>query len=147
MDTRRGWAGRTAAHGHTDASRRTRLLFLVVAGALGVAGCGTHSVASLDKVARSVPTPAGLTFTGINDQTSQVGLAPATHEANAVYTNPLMPCPQLRAEWVSALQGAHWSIDNGASTSSQIFTKHHGYQVIVGLDNVTMCKSTIVTVQ
>jgi hypothetical protein len=122
-------------------------VFLVVAGTLGVAGCGTHSAASLDKVVRSVPAPAGLTFTGINDQTYQVGLGPATHEANAVYTNPLMPCPQLRAEWVSALQAAHWSIDNGESTSSQIFSKHHGYTVIVGLDNVTTCKSTIVTAQ
>ena len=147
MDTRRGSAGGTTALCHARAFRRRRLVFLAVAGAVGVAGCGTHSAASLDRFARSVPTPPGLTFTGTNDQAYQDGLGPATHEANAVYANLLMPCPQLRAEWVSALQGAHWSIDDGKSTSSSLFTKHHGYQIFVDLGNVTTCNSTIVNVR
>lgn len=133
--------------GHADAFRRRRLVFLVAAAAVGVAGCGTHSAASLDTFARSVPTPPGLTFTGINDQTNPQILGPATHEANAGYTYPPVPCSQLRAEWVSALQAAHWTIDTGNSTSSVIWVKRHGYQVIVNLGDVTTCDQSIVNVR
>jgi hypothetical protein len=127
--------------------RRQCSSILVAAAVIGLGGCGGHSAASEDSVARSVPVPLGLTFTGINDQTSQVGLGPATHEANAVYTNPLMPCSQLRSEWVAALRSAHWTINDGESTSSQIFSKHHGYTVMVSLNSVTTCNQSIVTVQ
>jgi hypothetical protein len=126
--------------------RRARILS-IAAVLIGVAGCGNHSTADVDGVARSVPAPSGLTFTGITDQTYQDGLGAATHEANAGYSNPLMPCSQLRAGWVSTLQAAHWTIDNGKSTSSVISIKHHGYTVTVGLNNVTTCNQTIVNVR
>jgi hypothetical protein len=123
------------------------LVLLGVAVAVGVTGCGTHSVASLDSLARSVPTPPGLTFTGINDQTYPETLGPTTHEANAEYTYPPVPCSQLRAKWVSALQAAHWTIDTGKSTSSVIWVKRHGYQIIVNLGDVTTCDQSIVNVR
>ena len=147
MDTRRGSAGRSAALGHADASRRGRFVFLMVAVTVGLAGCGTHSAASLDSFARSVPTPSGLTFTGIDDQTQPELLGPTTHQANAEYTYPPMPCSQLRAKWVSALQAAHWTIDTSKSTSSVIWVKRHGYQIIVNLGDVTTCDQSNVNVR
>jgi hypothetical protein len=139
--------GRIAALGHAYAFRRRRLVLLAVAGVVGVAGCGTHSPASLDKLARSVPTPPGLTFTGINDQTEPQALGPTAHQANAEYTYPPVPCSQLRAEWVSALKAARWTIDTGESTSSVIWVKRHGYQIIVNLGDVTTCDQSIVNVR
>ena len=111
-----------------------------------MAGCGTRSAASLDKVARSVPTPAGLTFNGINDQTYQDGLGPATHEASAEYTNRPMPCSQLLAEWRASLQAAHWTIDEKNSTFGGIELNRHGYLIIVNISGTTTCDHTIVGV-
>jgi hypothetical protein len=48
---------------------RRALVLLVVVSTVGVAGCSGHSVSDLDRVARSVPVPSGLTFTGISDET------------------------------------------------------------------------------
>jgi hypothetical protein len=45
------------------------------------------------------------------------------------------------------LQAAHWTINESASTSAGIVIKRRGYQIIVGLDNVTTCKQTIVNVR
>jgi hypothetical protein len=56
-------------------------------------------------------------------------------------------CSQLRAKWVSALQAAHWTIDAGNSTSSVIWVKRHGYQIIVNLGDVTTCDQSIVNVR
>jgi len=128
--------------------RRGGLMLVAVATALmGVAGCGGHSAASEASVARSVPVPPGVTFASIDDQTDPQLVGPVTHEANAAYTNPPMQCSQLLDEWLSALRAAHWAVDNSKTTLSQIFAKHGGYSVIVGLDNVTTCKQTIVGVR
>jgi hypothetical protein len=126
--------------------RRRQLLLLVLA-FVGAAGCSTHSAASVDNVARSVPAPSGLTFTGITDQMYQDGLGAATHEANAGYTNPPMPCSQLLAAWTSSMQAAHWTIDKSASTFGGLEVKRRGYLVIVNLGNTTTCNSTIVGVR
>jgi hypothetical protein len=114
---------------------------------IGVAGCGNHSTADVDGVARSVPAPSGLTFTGITDQTYQDGLGAATHEANAGYTNPPMPCSQLLAKWRASFQAAHWAIDEKDSTFGGIELKRRGYLVIVNLGNSTTCNQTIVNVR
>lgn len=133
-------------NGPSPDHRRCGLLWLVAV-LIGAAGCSTPSAVSVDGVARSVPTPPGLTFTGVTDQTDPHILGPVTHQANAGYTYPPMPCSQLRAEWVSALQAAHWTIDNGNSTSSVIWVMRHGYHVIVNLGDVTTCDRSIVNVR
>jgi len=128
--------------------RRGRLVLVAVAAALiGVAGCGGHSAASEDSVARSVPVPSGVTFASINDQTNPQLVGPVTHEANAVYTYPPMPCSQLLAEWRSAFQAAHWAIDEKASTSGVIELKHHGYVILVNVGGITTCDQSIVSVR
>lgn len=113
---------------------------------VGVAGCG-RSAAYVDRVARSVPAPPGLTFTGITHQTYQDGLGAATQEATANYTNPPMPCAQLLAAWRASLQAAHWTIDEKNSTFGGLEVKRSGYKIIVNLGNVTTCDHTIVGVQ
>lgn len=113
---------------------------------VGVAGCG-RSAAYVDRVARSVPAPPGLTFTGITHQTYQDGLGAATQEATADYTNPPMPCAQLLAAWRASLQAAHWTIDEKNSTFGGLEVKRSGYKIIVNLGNVTTCDHTIVGVQ
>ena len=120
---------------------------LVVAAAFGVAGCGSHSAASLDSFARSVLVPPGVTLSVINDQTNPQLLGPATHEANAVYTYPPMPCSQLLADWRSALRAAHWAIDEKASTFGGVELKHHGYAIFVNVGGITTCDRSIVSVR
>ena len=93
-----------------------------------------------------MPAPPGLTFTGVFDQSYQVGLGSKTHEADASYTNPPMPCSQLLAEWTSTLKAAHWKIDNANSTTSEIRLKRKGYFVSVVLDGIGTCAHSSVGV-
>ena len=127
--------------------RSPRYSLLIALAAFAAAGCGGHSAASEASVARNVPVPPGVTFASSSDQTNPQLVGPVTHEANAVYTYPPMPCSQLLDDWLSALSAAHWAVDNSKTTLSQIFAKRGGYSVIVGLDNVTTCKQTIVAVR
>ena len=113
---------------------------------VGVASCG-RSAADVDRVARSVPAPPGLTFTGVFDQSHQVGLGSKTHEADASYTNPPMPCSQLLAEWTSTLTAAHWEVDNANSTTSEIRLKRKGYFVSVVLDGIGACAHSAVVIK
>ena len=126
--------------------RRRWLVLLVVASAIGMVGCSSPSAADVDSVARSVPRPSGLAFAGVTDVVHPRLVGSATHEAEAKYTNPLMACSQLRAEWVATLNAAHWAIDNGKSTYSQIFTTHGGYRIIVSLDGIASCTDSSVGV-
>jgi hypothetical protein len=147
MDRWHRSAAGTAALGHAHIRRpRRRWLLLVVASTVGMVGCSSPSAADVNRVARSVPTPSGLTFAGVSDVDHPRLVGAASHEAEAKYTNPPMPCSQLRAEWVATLDAAHWSIDNGKSTFSQIFITHGGYRIIVSLDGIASCADSSVGV-
>jgi hypothetical protein len=134
--------------GHSDRCRRRRrpVTLLVVGVLVGIAGCG-RSAADVDRVARSVPAPPGLTFTGVLDQSNPSGIGANSHEADASYTNPPMPCSQLLAEWMSTLKAAHWKIDTNASTFGAIVVKRSGYNIIVNLHDITTCDHSTVSVQ
>ena len=136
-----------AARGRSATCRRRRPVALLVVGVLvGVAGCG-RSAADVDRVARNVPAPPGLTFTGVSDQSYQVGLGSKPHEADASYTNPPMMCSQLLAEWTSTLKAAHWNIDTANSTTSEIRLKRKGYFVSVVLDGIGTCAHSAVVIK
>lgn len=122
------------------------MTLLVVGVLVGIAGCG-RSAADVDRVARSVPAPPGLTFTGVLDQSNPSGIGANSHEADASYTNPPMPCSQLLAEWMSTLKAAHWKIDTNASTFGAIVVKRSGYNIIVNLHDITTCDHSTVSVQ
>ncbi len=113
---------------------------------VGVAGCG-RSAADVDRVARTVPAPPGLTFSGVFDQCHQVGLGSKNHEADASYTNPPMPCSQLLAEWTTTLKAAHWKIDGANSTTSEIRLTRKGYFVSVVLDGIGTCAHSAVVIK
>ena len=119
---------------------------MVVGVLVGVAGCG-RSAADVDRVARTVPVPPGLTSAGVFDQSYQVGLGSKTHEADASYTNSPMPCSHLLALWTTTLKAAHWKIDTANSTTSEIRLERRGYFVSVVLDGIKTCAHSAVVIK
>jgi hypothetical protein len=89
---------------------RSRLLRGVAAVTLaaGVAGCASAAQLNpkLEKVAKGVPVPTGVTFVKVTREVMSTGLG-TTYEVDVRYANPSMSCDQLRRVWLSVLSKAH----------------------------------------
>ncbi|MDQ1495232.1 MAG: hypothetical protein QOG69_1715 [Actinomycetota bacterium] len=91
--------------GRTPPIRRRAIALALAASALWpAAGCSASSN-DLDRIARGVPLPAGLTFVR-EDRFTNGGIG-GTKQVNLVYTEPPGGCDKLRADWTAALSKAH----------------------------------------
>ena len=107
-----------------------------------VVGCATTSQtdARLEKAARKVPIPAGLTYQNVNKQGSGDG----TREVDITYSNATMTCQQLKSVWVAALVNAHRATDPVTPIANQIFVNGLGANVLINLDGPIGCSSPYV---
>jgi hypothetical protein len=88
---------------------RTLLRRLAVATLLiCTAGCASAAQLNpnLEKVARAVPVPSGVTFVNVTREQMSTGLG-TTYEVDVRYANAAMSCDELRAAWLAVLSKAH----------------------------------------
>lgn len=79
-----------------------------------IAGCSpSPSYAALAKVARSVPTPPGLTYAREVDHTTRTAIGNAKQrEVDLYYSAAGISCSQLRSAWQDAIAKVGWHIDS-----------------------------------
>jgi hypothetical protein len=99
-----------------------------------VAGCASSpSYASLEKIARSVPTPSGLTFAREVDHVNHAGFGGVDQkEVDLVYLNVTMSCEELSATWRDTVRKTGWRIvDNIAAGAGAFYLKKGGVLITV----------------
>ena len=98
------------------------------------AGCSSSSpsYATLAKIARAVPAPAGVTFVREDDVPDQNAFNQLDREVVLVYSNTTMNCAQLSAAWRAAAQQGHWHITDDSGTGPGAFyLNRSGVSVVV----------------
>jgi hypothetical protein len=114
----------------------------------GSVGCGISGPSStqLEKAARAVPVPAGVSFVNINKTEMQTGLG-TTHEVNVAYSNPSLSCTQLAAAWIATLAKAGRAIEPYTPGDGQIFLKHPGMRLGITFGGLDTCPDPFVGAQ
>jgi hypothetical protein len=115
---------------------------------IGSVGCGTSgpSNAQLEKAARAVPVPAGVSFVGVNKTEMQTGLG-ATREVNVSYSNPSLSCAQLAAAWIATLAKAGRATEPYTPGDGQIFLKNPRMTLGITLGGIETCPDPFVGAQ
>ena len=76
------------------------------------AGCSSSpSYATLAKIARALPVPAGVTFVREDDEPNHNAFDQLDREVVLFYSNTTMNCAQLGAAWRAAVQRGPWHIN------------------------------------
>jgi hypothetical protein len=96
------------------------------------AGCASAAQLNpkLEKVARAVPVPSGVSFVDVGRTQMSTGLG-TTYEVYIDYANPSMPCDQLHSAWLAVLNRANRQ--TYAVSAQQIFIENSDYTVIVDM--------------
>jgi hypothetical protein len=98
-------------------------------------GSSTPTYAQLEKAARKVPVPPGVTFVDVTRTKMDPGSG-ITYEVDVSYSNPSMTCDQLRTAWIAALTEAHRGTHPVAPNDGQIFVKDSSFSVAIDLGSV-----------
>jgi hypothetical protein len=103
-------------------------------GLMLAAGCSSSSpsYATLAKIARGVPVPAGVTFVREDDEPDHNAFDQLDREVVLFYSNTTMNCAQLSAAWRAAVQQGHWHIvDDSATGPGAFYLNRSGVPVVV----------------
>jgi len=116
---------------------------------MAVGGCATtaQTDSRLERAARAVPVPAGLTYTDVNKQSMSTGLS-ETLEVDVGYSSA-MSCSQLQQAWLAVLAKHHFSITSNEvdGVTRQIDVHGLGANVSIDLGLIGDCSQPYISAQ